>query len=62
MKNQNPCPKLEELFKKLEATDTTVHLGRAVREVLLAMHSVVDAVIESKARRTETNLEKVTIE
>jgi len=62
MTNQNPCPKLDERLRKLEAADTTIHLGRAVREVLLAMRSVVDAVIETKTRRTETNLEKVTIE
>ena len=48
MANQNLCPKLDELFKKLEAADTTGHLGRAVREVLLAMRCVVDAVIEPK--------------
>lgn len=62
MTDPNPCPKLDELFKKLEASDITVHLGRAARDVLLAIRSVVDAVIETKTRRTETNLEKVTIE
>ena len=62
MTGQNPCPELDELFKKMEASDTTVHLGRAAREVLLAMRSVVDAVIETKTQRTEMNLEQVTIE
>ncbi len=62
MSNQTQSSTLEQLCKKIETSDTSRHLARAAREILLAMQSTVDAIIETKTRRTETEVEKVTIE
>ncbi len=66
MNNKNQaeieCLGLCKTVRHVMASEASTHLGNAFREVLLAMRSVVDAVIESKTQNAAAKLQKVTIE
>ncbi len=47
---------------RIRKSDAPLHLGKAFREVLLAMRTVADTIIESKEKRNEVKFQKVTIE
>ena len=49
-------------MRHVMSSDAPTHLGNAFREVLLAMRSVVNAVIESKEQNEATKLQKITVE
>ncbi len=53
---------LDEAINRVMSSDAPVHLGKAFREVLLAMRSAIDAVIEKKAHKSEVKIQKVIIE
>ena len=56
------CSGFGKVMNQVMASEASTHLGNAFREVLLAMRSVVDAVIESKTQNAAAKLQKVTIE
>ena len=47
---------------RIRKSDAPLHLGKAFREVLLAMRTVADTIIESKEKRNEVKFQKVTVE
>ena len=62
MNNANQTQTLRRTMRHVISSDASTHLGNAFREVLLAMRSVVDAVIESKEQSAAAKLQKITVE
>jgi hypothetical protein len=65
MTNENQtksCFGIRKAVKRIAESDAPEHLGNALREVLLAVRSAVDAAIESKEQQDEAKFQKVTIE
>ena len=59
---QHQCLGISKTIRRIAASDASAHVGRALREALLAARAVVNAVIENKEKKQETKLQKVTIE
>ena len=56
------CFGVTKAIDRILKSDVPLHLGKAFREVLLAMRTVADTIIESKEKRNEVKFQKVTIE
>ena len=66
MTTENParisCLSFGKTIDRIRKSDAPVHLGKAFREVLLAMRAVADTIIEGKEEQNEVKFQKVTIE
>jgi hypothetical protein len=56
------CLTFTKAISQIRKSDVPIHLGKAFREVLLAMRTVADTIIESKEKRNEVKFQRVTIE
>jgi hypothetical protein len=55
------CLGLGDMANRVMSSEASTHLGNACREVLLAMRSAVDAVIEGREQKAEAKVQKVEI-